>query len=255
MGGDMKRAWISVLLLLLGLSRLAAQSPSEAPATEDHSMHHHHDIAMADDAANPAVQAKLLADKKESEFNHHLAGFFVALGAAFILSQTAIERRWRSAQYIWPLSFLLSGLFVMIWSDTELWPFGKRQWAEALHNNPEVFQHKMFAILLLGLGTIEWLRTRGTLQGTWSALVFPFLAVAGSILLLFHQHESGMHGANHMELMARIQSEHWTYAMVGVGIGLSKGLAEVTIPAQKIFAKLWPLLMLALGILLTLYRE
>jgi len=243
-----------VLLLLIGLAHLAAQSPPQPPPTDDHSMHHH-GMAMPDDAADPAVQAKLLADKKESEFNHHLAGFFVALGAAFILSQTAIERRWRSAQYIWPSSFLLSGLFVLIWSDTELWPFGKRQWLEALHNNPEVFQHKMFAILLLGLGTIEWLRTKGTLQGTWSALVFPFLAVAGSILLLFHQHEAGMHGANHMELMARIQSEHWTYAMVGVGIGLSKGLAEVTIPAQKIFAKVWPLLMLALGILLALYRE
>jgi hypothetical protein len=252
-----KRASISALLVLIGLFPLAAQSPPQPPAAQDHSMHaaHHHDMAMPDDTADPAVQAKLLADKKESEFNHHLAGFFVALGAAFILSQTAIERRWRSAQYIWPSSFLLSGLFVLIWSDTELWPFGKRQWLEALHNNPEVFQHKMFSILLLGLGTIEWLRIKGTLQGSWSALVFPFLAVAGSILLLFHQHESGMHGANHMELMARIQSEHWTYAMVGVGIGLSKGLAEVTTPAQKIFAKLWPLLMLALGILLTLYRE
>jgi hypothetical protein len=252
-----KRAWISVLLVLIGLSHLAAQSPPQPPAAQDHSMHaaHHHDTARQDDAADPAVQAKLLADKKESEFNHHLAGFFVALGAAFILSQTAIERRWRSAQYIWPSSFLLSGLFVLVWSDTELWPFGKRQWLEALHNNPEVFQHKMFAILLLGLGTIEWLRIKGSLQGTWSALVFPFLAIAGSILLLFHQHESGMHGANHMELMARIQSEHWTYAMVGAGIGLSKGLAEVTTPAKKIFAKLWPLLMLALGILLTLYRE
>jgi hypothetical protein len=212
-------------------------------------------MSMPDDATNPAVQAKLLADKKESEFNHHLAGFFVALGAAFILSQSAVERRWRPAQYIWPSSFLGSGLFVMVWSDTELWPFGHRQWLEALHNNPEVLQHKLFAVLLLSLGAIEWLRLKGTLQGTWSALVFPFLAIAGSVLLLFHQHEGGMHGPNHMELMTRIQTEHWTYAMVGLGIGLSKGIAEVTTPVQKIFAKIWPLLMLGLGILLTFYRE
>src|SRR5262249_54213995 len=183
-----------VLLVLIAPLRLAAQSPAQPPAAEDHSMHaaHHHDMSMPDDAANPAVQLKLLADKKESEFNHHLAGFFVALGAAFILSQTAIERRWRPAQYVWPSSFLLSGLFVLIWSDTELWPFGHRQWLEALHNNPEVLQHKVFAALLLGLGAIEWLRVKGTLQGTWSALVFPFLAIAGSVLLLFHQHEGGM---------------------------------------------------------------
>ena len=253
----MKRAWISVLLVLSGPLRLAAQSPAQPPAAEDPSMHaaHHHDMSMPDDATNPAVQAKLLADKKESEFNHHLAGFFVALGAAFILSQTAIKRRWRPAQYVWPSSFLLSGLFVMVWSDTELWPFGNRQWLERLHNDPEVLQHKIFAVLLLSLGAIEWLRVKGTLQGTWSALVFPFLAIAGSVLLLFHQHAGGMHGPNHMELMARIQTEHWTYAMVGLGIGLSKGMAEVTTPAQKIFAKIWPLLMLGLGILLTFYRE
>jgi hypothetical protein len=247
-----KRMWVPVLLVLLGSPHLLAQS-----VAQDHSMHaaHSHDMAMPDGPVDAKVQAKLLADKKESEFNHHLAGFFVALGAAFIFSQAALEKKWSSAQYVWPSSFLLSGFFVLIWSDTELWPFGHRQWLEALQNNPEVLQHKVFAALLLGLGAIEWLRVKGTLQGTWSALVFPFLAIAGSILLLFHQHESGMHGPNHMELMARIQSEHWTYAMVGLGIGLSKGLAEVETPAQKIFTRLWPLLMLGLGILLTLYRE
>ncbi len=32
----------------------------------------------------PAMEAKLLADKKESEFNHYLAGFLVALaGCSF----------------------------------------------------------------------------------------------------------------------------------------------------------------------------
>src|SRR5262252_3932073 len=145
MGGNVKRVWIPLLLVLVGLSHVAAQSPPQPPAEQDHSMHHHHDMAMPDDAVDPAIQAKLVADKKESEFNHHLAGFFVALGAAFILSQTAIERRWRPAQYVWPSSFLVSGLFVMVWSDTELWPFGNRQWLEALHNNPEVLQHKVFA--------------------------------------------------------------------------------------------------------------
>ena len=160
---------------------------------------HHHDMNMnmPDEPADPAKQAKLLADKVESEFNHHLAGLFVALGAAFMLAHEAIARKWRFGIWIWPLSFLLSGLFVLIWSDTELWPFGHRHWLEALQNNPEVLQHKIFAVLLLGLGTIEALRANGRLRTTWSGMVFPLLAIAGSILLLFHQHEAGMHGANH----------------------------------------------------------
>lgn len=256
----MNRTWVPFLLLFIGSLQGFAQSAAEPPATSaEPAMHegHHHDMNMnmPDEPPDPVKQAKLLADKVESEFNHHLAGLFVVLGAAFMLAHEGIARKWPFGIWIWPLSFLLSGLFVLIWSDTELWPFGHRQWLEALQNNPEVLQHKIFAVLLLGLGTIEGLRANGKLRTMWSGLVFPLLAIGGSILLLFHHHEAGMHGANHMELMARIQSEHWTYAMVGVGIGLSKGLAEVQSPAQKILSKVWPSLMLLLGILLTFYRE
>lgn len=244
----MKRLWLPVLLFLIGIPSIAAQDNS-MPAG------HHHDMSMMNQPPDAASEAKLLADKKESEFNHHLAGFFVALGGAFMLSQAGASRRGRLANYIWPASFLLSGVFVLVWSDTELWPFGPRHWLEALQNNREVLQHKVFAVLLLGLGLIELLRMNGTLQGIWSRLVFPVLAVGGSILLLFHQHEAGMQGPHHMELMARIQSEHLSYAVVGIGIGVAKGLSEMTGRAQKVFAYLWPLLMLGLGVLLMFYQE
>ena len=256
----MKRAWFALLFALIGSPCLTAQ-PYQQPtsAEHDHSLHQHHqhDMTMPDVAVDPAAQAKLLADKQESEFNHHLAGFFVALGGAFILSQSIVAKRWPPAKYIWPASFFLSGIFVLVWSDTELWPFGSRHWLEALQNNREVLQHKTFAVLLLALGIIEWLRLKGTLSAAWSALVFPFLAIGGSILLLFHQHEAGMHGPDHMQLMARIQSEHLSYAVVGIGIGLSKALADLgsPSPARKIFSSLWPLLMFGLGILLMFYRE
>jgi len=68
------------------------------------------------------MAAKLLADKRESEFNHHLAGFFVVLAGLFILAEADIRYRWPSVRYAWPLCFILSGFFVLIWSDTELWP-------------------------------------------------------------------------------------------------------------------------------------
>ena len=253
-----------LLPFLIGLHCLVAQPAQHRPGdnleksatgTQQHSMPegHHHNTSM-DEPTDPAEKAKRLADKKESEFNHHLAGFFTALGGAFILVQTAFGKK-SLLKYIWPASFLLSGIFVLVWSDTELWPFGGRQWLEALRHDREVLQHKVFAALLLGLGSIEWLRLKGTLRAAWSGLVFPVLSIGGSILLLFHQHEAGMQGPDHMELMARIQSQHLSFAVAGIGIGLTKALSDRRLPGQRIFARLWPLLMVALGVLLMLYRE
>ena len=210
---------------------------------------------MDAEAIGPAAKAKLLADKQESEFNHHLAGLFVALGAAFMFVQSLLTKRWRAAAYVWPACFLLSGAFVLVWSDTELWPFGDRQWFDAMTQNSEVLQHKTFAVLLLVLGLIEYQRVRGVLTATWSGWVFPALAIAGSVLLLFHQHEGGMHGPDHMERMMRIQSEHLSYSITGIGVALARSLSEIRTKWQNVFGTIWPVLMMVLGILLTLYRE
>jgi putative copper resistance protein D len=244
----------TALTLAVLLFLFAYQRPQEPPPAQHVHDHEHMSMPM-DHEMSPATQAKLLADKNESEFNHHLAGFFVVLAGVFTLYQSVLVKRWPAAKYAWPTCFLLAGIFVLVWSDTELWPFGHREWLEALRNNREVLQHKTFALLLLALGAIEWQRAVGALKAAWSAWVFPVLAIGGSSLLLFHQHEGGMHGPNHMELMARIQSEHLLYAVTGIGIGLSKGLADVKTPFRRGFGKIWPLLMIVLGTLLMFYRE
>jgi len=244
---------------------LQAQQPSNP---QDHAGHegmdhagmdHEHMNMPMDEPADPADaerrRAKILADKKESEFNHHLAGVLVAIAGLFMLFQSNLTKRWPAVRYVWPACFLLAGIFVLVWSDTELWPFGHRQWLEALQNNREVLQHKTFAILLLGLGAIEWQRARGVLRSAWSAWIFPVIAIAGSIILIFHQHEGGMVGEHHMETMARIQSEHLSYTITGLGIGLAKGLSEMKSRALGIFGKIWPTLMVILGVLLVFYRE
>ena len=255
----MKRLSIQLLLVIISCTLyFSSQSEAQTPtANVDHSMHEGHQMHMseADAAEDAAATAKRLADKKESEFNHHLAGFFVVLGGLFMLAQGSLTNRWPSTRYVWPSTFLLSGIFVLALSDTELWPFGHRQWLEALQNDQEVLQHKTFAVLLLALGCIEWLRATGGLKAVWARMVFPVLAVAGSVLLLFHHHEAGMHGPDHMEVMARIQSEHLQYAMVGMGLGVSKGLAEFRMRGQTVFAALWPVLMVSLGLLLMFYTE
>jgi copper resistance protein D len=224
---------------------------------QDHSMH---DMRAGmtmpmGDSADPALKAKLLADKRESEFNHHLAGFFVLLAGVLLLAEESIRERWPLVRLVWPVCFLLSGLFVLVWSDTELWPFGPQSWYYGLTNHLEVLQHKTFAILLLALGAIEIQRTRGMLKAAWSSWAFPVLAVIGSAMLFFHDHRAGMQGPNPMELMHRIQSEHFSFAMAGFGIGLSKGLAETRLPWKPFFERLFPALLMVLGALLMVYIE
>ena len=234
------------------------QSQQPPPSQHEHAGHEGMNMQMdepADPAAQARMQAKILADKKESEFNHHLAGVLVATAGIFMLFQGSLTTRWPALKFVWPSCFLLAGIFVLVWSDTELWPFGHRQWLEALQNNREVLQHKTFAVLLLGLGVIEWQRARGVLKAAWSAWIFPVIAIAGSIILIFHQHEGGMVGEHHMETMARIKSEHMSYTISGLAIGLAKGLSEMKTRSAAIFGKIWPALMVLLGILLVFYRE
>jgi hypothetical protein len=252
-------------LIFLQPAFLRAQqppNPQERPSHEgmahDGMDHEHMNMTMdapEDPAAAERRRAKVLADKKESEFNHHLAGVLVAIAGLFMLFQGELTKRWPTVRYVWPACFLLAGIFVLVWSDTELWPFGHRQWLEALENNREVLQHKTFALLLLGLGAIEWQRVRGVLRSTWSAWIFPVIAIAGSIILIFHQHEGGMVGEHHMETMARIQSEHLSYTVTGLGIGVAKGLSEMKLRSLAIFGKVWPILLAILGVLLIFYRE
>lgn len=245
--------WFSVFLPLA----LAAQSLQPVLRAQDHSMHEMHSgMSMAmEEHLDPAVQAKLLADKRESEFNHHLAGFFVLLAGLIILAKDSVRDRWSFASLVWPVCFLLSGLFVLIWSDTELWPFGPQSWYYGLTHHAEVLQHKVFAILLLILGAIEFQRTRGVLKSAWTSWVFPVLGVIGSAMLFFHDHQAGMHGPNHMEVMERIKSEHFSFSVAGIGIALSKGLAETRFVWRPFFERLFPALLIVLGALLLVYSE
>ena len=65
-----------------------------------------------------------------------------------------------------------SGIFLLIWSDHEAWPIGSWTLAETLSGkDPEMLQHKIFGILALGVGIVEWVRRTGKLgQWVWSAL-------------------------------------------------------------------------------------
>ena len=247
---------VLLLLAIAGLL-LTPQFARCADDTSGHDMDGMHDgMSMsADNSVDSETQAKLLADKRESEFNHHLAGLLVLAAGLFMIAEGNIRARRPLARQAWPLCFLLSGLFVLIFSDTELWPFASQSWYFGLTHHAEVLQHKTFAVLLLALGAIELLRARRTLQAGWWGYVFPTIAMIGSVILLFHDHQGHAHGADHMEVMRRIQSEHLGFAVTGFGIALTKGLAETPLAWRPFFKRLFPTLLLVLGALLLVYVE
>lgn len=243
-------------LLALSVAQAAPQANAARPAHGGHeSMDTDMNMAMPDEAQHGPEQQAAIKNKKESEFNHHLAGFLVILAGLFLLGESTLRQRWPHVCFAWPACFLLAGLFLLVFSDTELWPFGPQSWWYGLSHNPEDLQHKTFAAILLALGILETQRARGVLKSTWARWTFPVLALFGSVLLPFHDHHSGMHGADHMAVMARIQAEHLHFAIAGCSIGLVKGLSELPTRWKVVFLKAWPLLMIALGILLMRYVE
>src|SRR5258708_7703290 len=78
-------------VLVLSISQASAHDPS---APSSHNGHEGMSMAMDEqmqmDDTDPA---KLLADKKESEFNHPFTGFCVILAGLFILAESRLRQR------------------------------------------------------------------------------------------------------------------------------------------------------------------
>src|SRR5229473_5509764 len=169
------------LVALLALTVPHASSHGDS-ANAVHGGHEGMDTSesMHDQTQSDLVkQATLARDKKESEFNHHLAGSLVVLAGLFLLGADKLRQRWPSTRFAWPACFLLCGLFLLIFSDTELWPFGTQTWWYGLTHNLEDLQHKTFAVILLTLGVIE-------VQRPWrSQIGLGLPGVPGACLLWF----------------------------------------------------------------------
>ena len=238
-----------------GAAKEASAQPQAAPQQpqgQDHSGHG--STATPANPEQPNPKPEFFRGKAYSEFSHRMAGVFVFLAGVFYLLSDRIAQRWPAARYAWPVCLLLPGLYLIFFSDPK-WPFGPRGYFELLQTNQEFLQHKIYATILISLGLFELARVRGAIRGTWAAMVFPALAVAGAILLLFHPHGAGEHSAEHMAAMGRIQDQHLIFTVVGCAIAVAKGLAEIPWRANRFFLRAWPALMLVLGVMLLLYSE
>ncbi|HWC18228.1 MAG TPA: hypothetical protein VG498_14500, partial [Terriglobales bacterium] len=151
-------------------------------------------------AANGSPVAAVDPNKASSEFNHHMAGWGLVAVGILVLVTVAFPQQ-RSIQYIWPALFLIVAVFLALWSDAEIWPRGNLSWAWLIHHDQEARQHKIYAVLMLAMGVVEYLRVRGKLPRFWRTWSFPILAVIGASLLLIHDHTQGS-GASSPEARA-----------------------------------------------------
>lgn len=147
-----------------------------------------------------SAQTVVDPNKASSEFNHHVAGYAL-IGVGLLVLAGLVSPRLRSLRFLWPFLFILAGLFLAAWSDAEIWPRGNLSWTWLLHHDTEARQHKIYAILLLAMGLVEYLRARGSLGRFWRVWSFPILAVIGAGLLLVHDH-TGSSGARSPEAAA-----------------------------------------------------
>jgi hypothetical protein len=185
------RAASYVLILWLSVAGLSgfADSVLMARASGEHRI-----------ASAPVSLASVDPNKAPSEFNHHIAGWAL-IGVGFLVLASFLSPNFRALRYVWPALFLLAGLFLALWSDGEIWPRGNLSWAWLVHHDQEAGQHKIYALLLIAIAVVEYLRARGSLNRFWSTWTFCILAIVGASLLLVHDHTAGS-GANSPEARA-----------------------------------------------------
>jgi putative copper resistance protein D len=230
--------------------------------SQSHAGHHHmpNMPEMNNTDGTPVMndthrEAKRLSDKRESEMNHHIAGFLVAMAGVFVLLECLRSGASSRLRLLGPLCFLLVSLFLFIFSDTEIWPFGPQSVWHAVTHDLEALQHKTFALILLAMGIVEYQRVRGRWNGALTPWIFSIAGLAGAILLLFHRHTMDMHHVAAMQQMQHIEVQHRWYAAVGVGIVTAKHVSEFPTKWQKLFTIVWPALMITLGLSLVFYTE
>jgi putative copper resistance protein D len=187
-------------------------------------------------------------DRAWSEYNHHWAGLIVLAAGLFASISRLPAMRWARN---WPVVFAGLAAFILLRADPECWPLGPRPfWASFSY--PDVLEHRVYALLILGFAGFEWGVQTGRLHTRWMALVFPVLCALGGALLLTHNH--GIGNASD-ELLAEIS--HTAIAVLGVAAGWSRWL-ELRLPdlrKVKWAAYTWPLCLVLVGFVLLNYRE
>jgi copper resistance protein D len=182
-----------------------------------------------------------------SEYNHHWSGLVVLAIGLLALAERSGRARWARN---WPLLFLFLAGFLFLRSDPETWPLGDIGLLESLRD-PEVVQHRVFVILIVGFGIFEWRVRTGRTISPKAALAFPLITALGGALLLAHSHAV----INAKEQLL-IELSHVPLALLGVAAGWSRWLElRLDPPASRVAAWVWPICLVLVGLVLLNYRE
>ena len=170
-----------------------------------------------------AISQAIDPNKGPSEFNHHIAGWAL-IGVGVLVLVSLLSPQQGIYGYVWPALFVLAGLFLALWSDGEIWPRGNLSWSWLLQHDAEARQHKIYSILLITIGTVEYLRAQGSLPRFWRTWAFPMIAVLGAGMLLIHDHNTGS-GVNLPEAQAYLVDPDLDVD------GNPRGLSSIATPA------------------------
>jgi copper resistance protein D len=193
------------------------------------------------------VSERVLNDMRWSEYNHHWLGLIViSMGVLAVLAQTGHAAWARN----WPVLLIAIAIFIFLRGDPECWPLGPKSfWAT--WTDPEIFQHRVAALLCVAFAVFELRVRRGASHGSMLPLIFPLLCAVGAALLLTHSHN----GDNPREEMLA-ELSHMPLAVLGVMVGWSRWL-ELRLPPEDrtVPSWIWPICFVLIGVGLLNYRE
>ena len=184
-----------------------------------------------------------------SNFNHHFSGWLV-LVMGMAMTGAAVWGGQRSRlSHLWPLLTLGVAMFILYRSDPEYWPFGPRTLTELLSDR-EAIEHKLSGVIVLAMGSVEWLRARGTFSSWVWGMIFPWLAIMGGVTLLFH-----LHPISNFNYLGRSNSPHTTEGVTAILAGMTYLLGTLGIMKQRWWGLVPALFVILMGVQLIVYIE
>lgn len=133
-------------------------------------------------------------NKAPSELNHRIAGvFLLAIGLCILGGERYQSLAW--LRRLPSILFIAAGLFLVAWSDAEMWPRGNRGWSWLIYHDAEALQHKFYGLLLVAIGLVEGIQASAKYRRRWLNIAFPVLCVIGGSSLFFHHHSGHIEAA------------------------------------------------------------
>jgi len=188
-------------------------------------------------------------DVAYSNRNHHVAGWFVLLIAILLGLEALDVLRPPWLRFTWPVLAIGIGVLILFFSDPEGWPVGSLTLAQSLASE-EVREHKLSGLIVLGLGSVEYLRLRGTLATRAWDLLLPLLCIGVGAILVPHRH-----AVSNFAYLGRANVPHVTEGITIMLMGVAKILHHWRLWRGRAAALAWPALLVALALQLILYTE